>query len=205
MKKYLVVSLVVLSLLVFSKTIHIKAGFVRPSEEKIEYVGNVILEVEEESFVLTSENLVIRKLEGKWRLTEASSSVVVILEDGKLTGEHLVYDIETRQGTITGNVEGEFLDKASTETIYITCDSITFDLEDNVFLGKGNVQIEKGSIMASSEGFVYKREKGIIELSIDVNLEDSEKDLKMKADRVTIDLENDTMEASSVDVTLEVE
>lgn len=205
MKKVMVMLLVFVGLFVFSKTIHIKADFVRPFEEKIEYSGNVFLEIEEEKFTLKAESLVVRKLSGKWRITEASSSVTVTLENGEISGDHLVYDVETREGTITGNVTGDFLDRSSTETILVSCDEIVFDLEEDTFIGSGSVQIKKGAVEASCGKFVYRRGDGIIELAEDVNLNDTEKNLKMKADRVVMDLEADTMEASSVAVTLEVE
>jgi len=205
MKKIVVMILVFVGLLVFSKTIHIKADFVRPSEEKIEYSGNIFLEIEEESFTLKAESLVVKKLGGKWRITEASSSVTVTLEDGKLSGDHLVYDVETREGTITGNVTGDFLDKSSTETVFVSCSTLVFDLKEDIFTGVGDVQIKKGTVEASSGKFVYGRDDGIIELADSVELKDTEKNLKMSANRVVMDLEADTMEASSVTVTLEVE
>ncbi|KAF2959807.1 MULTISPECIES: hypothetical protein [unclassified Thermotoga] len=205
MKKSLITFFILVSLLAFSKTIHIKADFVKPSDERIEYSGNVVLKIEEEKFTLTAESLIVKKLSGKWRITEASSSVTVTLEDGKLKGDSLIYDVETRVGTITGSVEGEFIDKTSTETIYIECEQITFDLEKDVFHGVGEVRILKGSVEVSSEEVVYRRKDGIIELLHSVRLKDKEKDLEMEAEKVTMDLEEDTMEASSVTVTLEVE
>ncbi|PLV56830.1 hypothetical protein [Thermotoga sp. SG1] len=205
MKKFVVMLLVFVSFLVFPKTIHIKADFVKPSEEEIEYSGNVFLEIEEESFTLQAESLVVRKLSGKWRITEASSSVTVTLEDGEISGESLVYDVETREGTITGNVVGNFQDRSSTETILVNCHELVFNLEENVFIGSGNVQIKRGAVEAFCGSFVYRRSDGIIELVEEVDLNDTEKNLKMKADKVVMDLEADTMEAMSVSVTLEVE
>jgi lipopolysaccharide assembly outer membrane protein LptD (OstA) len=204
-KKSLIAFFILVSLFAFSKTIHIKADFVKPSDERIEYSGSVVLKIEEENFTLNADNLIVKKLSGKWRITEASSSVTVTLEDGELKGDTLIYDVETRVGTITGNVKGEFIDKTSTETIYMECEQITFDLEEDVFQGAGKVKIQKGSVVANSEEVVYKRKDGIIELLRSVRLKDKEKDLEMKAERVIMDLEEDTMEASSVTVTLEVE
>lgn len=60
MKKLLIAFFILVSLFAFSKTIHIKADFVKPSDERIEYSGNVVLKIEEENFTLTADNLIVK-------------------------------------------------------------------------------------------------------------------------------------------------
>ncbi|MBO8161610.1 MAG: hypothetical protein H0Z24_08245 [Thermosipho sp. (in: Bacteria)] len=207
MKKLVLLFLLFISFFAFSKTIHISSEYVEPTENLITYQGNVVVFIDSDNFGLKTNSMQIKKIQNKWIDLSATSTVQITFENGTLEGENLKYNIETQLGSIE-NASLTILDAQSSETIYINCDNLVFDLNNNYFTGTSNknqVNIIKGAINAKSDKFIYDRENGELILEGNVELIDNEKDIKMKASKIVIDTQNNNMKGEKVQIEIVVE
>ncbi|WP_041081123.1 LptA/OstA family protein [Thermotoga profunda] len=206
MKKIIVLFICFLAVFYFAKTVHIVADYVKPEKEQAFYEGNVKVEIEEDKIKVYCESMKVSKYQNEWRLVDAKKSEV-FFEDGVATSTALKYDIKLKTGTMTDNVKAEVIDKESTDTILINCDSMDIDLDKDIFKGSSQdvVKIYKGKIEATAKRFSYDRKSGKIELEGNVILLDHDKNIKMWADRVQITTVDDKMVATNAKVELIVE
>lgn len=206
MKKFVTFTLCLLGIFYFAKTVHIVANYVKPEKEQAFYEGNVRVEIEEDKLKVLCQSMKVTKYQNEWRLVDANSSEV-FFEDGVATSTILKYDIKLKTGTMTGSVKAQVIDKESTDTILINCDSMDIDLDKDVFKGSAQetVKIFKGKIEATAKKFFYDRKNGKIELEGNVILLDHDKNIKMWADRVEISTVDDKMVATNAKVELIVE
>ncbi|MFN3283531.1 MAG: LptA/OstA family protein [Pseudothermotoga sp.] len=206
MKKFVTFTLCLLGIFYFAKTVHIVANYVKPEKEQAFYEGNVRVEIEEDKLKVLCQSMKVTKYQNDWRLVDANSSEV-FFEDGVATSTILKYDIKLKTGTMTGSVKAQVIDKESTDTILINCDSMDIDLDKDVFKGSAQetVKIFKGKIEATAKKFFYDRKNGKIELEGNVILLDHDKNIKMWADRVEISTVDDKMVATNAKVELMVE
>lgn len=206
MKKVIVLIFCLFSVFYFAKTVHIVADYVKPEKEQAFYEGNVKVEIEEDKIKVFCQSMKVTKYQNEWRLVDANKSQV-FFEDGVATSTALKYDIKLKNGTMTGNVKAQVIDKESTDTILIDCDSMDIDLDKDIFKGSAQetVKIFKGKIEATAKKFFYDRKNGKIELEGNVVLLDHDKNIKMWADRVQISTADDKMVATNAKVELIVE
>lgn len=206
-KSLMLVFLLIIPFVAFSKTIHIASNLVRPEEKEIFYEGEVIVEIEEDNLRLSTDNMVVRKIKGSWREIEATGTVVVELEYGIATSTYLKYDITDGVGKMANNVKISFIDKKSSDTVYIDCDEMSFNLKEEKFEGfsEGTVVINKGSMEMHARKFEYDRKNGIMILKGDVFIKDSEKDFKMWAEEAKVFTEKNEAIALKVKMVIEVE
>lgn len=206
MKKFVTFTLCLLAIFYFAKTVHIVANYVKPEKEQAFYEGNVRVEIEEDKLKVLCQSMKVTKYQNEWRLVDANRSEV-FFEDGVATSTTLKYDIKLKTGTMAGSVKAQVIDKESTDTILISCDSMDIDLDKDVFKGSAQetVKIFKGKIEATAKKFFYDRKNGKIELEGNVILLDHDKNIKMWADRVEISTVDDRMIATNAKVELIVE
>lgn len=206
MRKTITFVFCILAILYFAKTVHIVADYVKPEKEQAFYEGNVKVEIEEDKIKVNCQSMKVSKYQNEWRLVDANKSEV-FFEDGVATSTTLKYDIKLKTGTMTGNVRAEVVDKESTDTILISCDSMDIDLDKDIFKGNAQetVKIFKGKIEATAKKFFYDRKAGKIDLEGNVILLDHDKNIKMWADSVQISTVDDKMVATNAKVELVVE
>ncbi len=206
MKRLLTFTFCLLATFYFAKTVHIVANYVKPEKEQAFYEGNVRVQIEEDKLKVLCQSMKVTKYQNEWRLVDANRSEV-FFEDGVATSTTLKYDIKLKTGTMIGDVKAQVIDKESTDTILINCDSMDIDLDKDVFKGSAQetVKIFKGKIEATAKKFFYDRKNGKIELEGNVILLDHDKNIKMWADRVQISTLDDKMVATNARVELIVE
>jgi lipopolysaccharide export system protein LptA len=122
------------------------------------------------------------------------SSAVVLMKDATVTGDILTYDMES-EGTFTGNVEAVIV--RGEDIIKIVPESLFFDTNQEKYIGTGEkVQIWKGrDVYAESKEVTYEKKEGKVFLKGNVYILDKKKDVKMKAERAVLYLDEDRMEA----------
>lgn len=205
MKKIAVLFLILFSTLSLSKTVHIKADFVKPTDQEILYKGSVVLRIDEDDLTLKADEVVVRKVRDKWKVVEAKGKVNVAVKGGELTADSLVYDLEEKKGKAIGKVSGTFVDDETSEKVFIECGELTFDLNKENYGSESETVIRKGDTEVKTLRFVYDKKGGVIVLEGVLDLVDKRKNLKMSAEKVTMDIRKDTVEATRVSATLEVE
>lgn len=205
MKKIAVLFLILSSTLSLSKTVHIKADFVKPTDQEILYKGSVVLRIDEDDLTLKADEVVVRKVRDKWKVMEAKGKVNVAVKGGELTADSLVYDLEEKKGKAIGKVSGTFVDEETSEKVSIECGELTFDLNKENYGSESETVIRKGDTEVKTLRFVYDKKGGVIVLEGVLDLVDKRKNLKMSAEKVTMDIRKDTVEATRVSATLEVE
>ncbi|MDK2839026.1 MAG: hypothetical protein PWQ83_561 [Thermosipho sp. (in: thermotogales)] len=196
-----------LATIVISKTIHISSDYIEPSEKTIIYQGNILLKIPEDKLLLTSNNMVINKINNKWIDLNVDGKVHIEFENGVMEGIEMKYNIESQKGTIK-NASVTINDSQSSETIFISCETLEFDLKNNTFSGKSEkekVSITKGSIIAKAFEFWYDRNEGKIILSNNVDLKDEKKKLKLLGESVSINTKDNSMKGKNVKVEIVVE
>lgn len=205
MAKRIVVTLLILIFVTsFAKTVHISSDYVKPERDRAYYEGNVKVQVEEDKLKLNCQSMLVTKLQNEWRLIDATSTFIEF-EDGQATATSLRYDLKTKTGTLTGNVEAKMVDKESSDEVQLSCESLSFDLNKDTFQSDKPVRILKGKIEASADSLFYDRKSGLIKLVGSVVLVDHEKNLKLWADAVEIKTASDEMTATNARVELVVE
>ena len=208
MKKYLIfIFVLILISISFAKTVHISSDYVEPTSNLITYEGSVLVFIESDNLELKTNQMQIEKQNNKWIILNATGVVEISFNDGKLIGENLNYNIETQYGNIN-EASLTILDSKSSETILVICESLTFDLNNDYFEGKSvskKITIIKGNITAYSYEFTYDKNKGIIVLNKDVELIDNNKNIKLIAEKITLDTESNNMKAEKVQVEIVVE
>lgn len=208
MKKYIIfIILLTFISTLFAKTVHISADYVEPTNNLIKYEGSVYVFIESDNLELETAQMQIEKQNNKWVVLKAPEDVSISFKDGNLIGKNLNYNIETQYGIIY-DASLTIFDLKSSETILVTSESLTFDLNKNYFEGKSSlekIKIIKGNILAHSYEFIYDKNEGIIVLNKEVELFDNEKNIKLKAEKITIDTETNNMEAEKVQVEIVVE
>ncbi|QTA37401.1 hypothetical protein JYK00_06585 [Thermosipho ferrireducens] len=205
MKRLIAFFMLLIIVYAFPKTIHITADYVEPTDTLITYKGNIQVIIEEDNIVLISESMLIKKQENKWKLLEASTNVTFTFENGKVQGNELVYNIDSKAGNIK-NASITINDSKSEDIIKIQCQVLNFDLKNDKFSGEDSdgVQIEKGKIRANAKKFVYDRKNGKIILEGNVKLKDQEKDITLTASKIIINTENNNMKGENVTVEIVV-
>ncbi|RKX49789.1 MAG: hypothetical protein DRP38_02280 [Thermotogae bacterium] len=198
--------MLLISIAIFSKTIHITSNLVKPKEKEIFYEGGVVVKIEEDNLKLSTDNMVVRKVKGSWREMEATGTVVVELEYGVATSTYLQYDITDGVGKMAKDVGVAFVDEKSSDTVYISCDEMSFNLKEEKFEGtsEGTVVINKGSMEMYAKEFEYDRKEGVVTLKGDVFIKDPEKDFKMWAEEAKVFTEKDEAIALKVKMVIEV-
>ena len=206
-KKALILFALLLTASLLGKTVHIFSDYVKPEKDRAFYQGNVLVEIDEDNLKLSCPTMTISKYQQEWRLVEATGTTYMEFDGGSATSTALNYDLKTTQGELLQGVTAEIFDQESTDTVFLTCDSLKIDLSKDLFEGysEQKVWIVKGSIEATAENFTYDREAGIIELSGSVQLVDNDKNITISADSVTIKTENDEMTATKAEVEIVVE
>ncbi|SHH19453.1 hypothetical protein [Thermosipho atlanticus] len=207
MKKIVLSFLIFVVLISFSKTIHISSDYVEPTDSVISYSGNIVVLIEPDNLSLKTERMEIEKIQNKWILLSATGTVQISFDKGELEGENLSYNIETQYGTIEDS-SLTIIDSKSSETIFINCEKLNFDLLNNVFEGNSKnqkIEIIKGSITAYSNKFFYNKEKGELILEDNVELIDKEKNIKIKAVKIILNTENNNLKGEKVQVEIVVE
>ncbi|ABR31246.1 hypothetical protein SU69_07085 [Thermosipho melanesiensis] len=207
MKKILLIFFLTLSLLMFSKTIHVSSDYIEPTDYKIKYEGNIVLKIDEDNLKLYTNKMVIEKTNNKWNSLTTEDNVKIIFENGIIEGDNLEYNIEVQSG-ILKNASLTIHDSKSSETIYIKCENLNFDLKDKTFEGTGKdkkITIIKGSIIAKAFKFNYNRAKGEIILEKNVDLKDDDKKIKLLAKKIIIFTETNNMKGENVQIEILVE
>jgi len=181
MKKFLIfVIMIIFTFLSYAKTVHISADFVEPTDNLITYEGSVLVFIDSDNLKLETNNMQIKKENNKWINLTTESTVLIFFNDGELMGKNLNYNIETQNGNIE-EASLTILDSKSSETIFVVCDILNFDLKNNYFEGKSisqKIKIIKGNISANSYEFIYNKDEGIIVLNQEVELIDNNKNIK---------------------------
>ncbi|KUK03011.1 MAG: Uncharacterized protein XD58_0681 [Thermotoga sp. 50_1627] len=205
MKKNLsIVLLLCLFITSFAKTVHIVSNYVKPEKDRAYYEGNVKVRVEEDNLMLSCQSMLVTKLQNEWRLIDATSTFIEF-ESGQATATNLKYDLKTKTGTLTGNVQAKITDEESSDEVQLFAEKLSIDLDRDVFQTNESVRVIKGNIEASANALLYDRNLGLIKLTGSVVLVDHEKNLKMWADAVEIKTANDEMTATNAKVELVVE
>ncbi len=196
----LVALFLVLSVMAFSKTIHVTADYAVPTEDVIEYVGNVHALIEEEKIELWSGELKITKIRGDWNLIEASKTVHVKMEDMESTSNRLVYEMDTKKGKMYQNVVVHVEDEQTT----IKSDFLDFDRNSEIYEGSStslSVIVRKDvTIKGKSFKFDRKNSKLTVQGSFQAfkveEKEGEKKEMKVFGERADIDTSKDEMKVT---------
>ncbi|OOC42139.1 hypothetical protein [Thermosipho sp. 1074] len=207
MKKIAISFFLIVSLIFFTKTIHVSSDYIEPTDNLIKYEGSILLRIDEDNLKLLTQKMVIKKINNKWSTLVSENNVKIEFENGIIEGTNLNYNVETQVGTLK-DASLTIHDSKSTETISIKCENLEFNLKEKDFRGTGKndkIFISKGSIVAKAFKFYYNRTKGEITLEKSVDLKDSKKKIKLLAKKVVIFTETNNMKGEDVKIEILVE
>ncbi len=153
------------------------------------------------------------RLEGeKAEINTASETMMVYggvkVEYGETEAscDELSYDMKSR-GRLTGNVETLIRPKGEEGTdTYVYSDVLEFDTEKDWYSGyseNGKVKIVRGQTTIYSKRFEFFRKEGKVILDGGVEIEDSKRNVKIKADRAVVYTEEERMELWNVKMDIE--
>ncbi|HCZ07278.1 MAG: hypothetical protein PWP37_1125 [Thermotogota bacterium] len=206
---FLVIILAFVTASIFAQeTIHVKADLITlkedlaflSSEESPVWIQKGDLTVEAASATLYKRG-------NTWNRFVADGNVELNLEDLWATATHLEYDMDKETGSMNGEIRLKILQKDSTETVMVLCDSLTFDRKAEIYRGNATekVRIEKGDLVARASSFVYERNKDLLTLEGDVYIEDSKNQRKVWASKAVINLQNDEITVYKAEIELRTE
>ncbi len=207
MNKTIVFVVLLISVFSIATTIHVKADYAVPTENRVEYTGNVHAVMEGEGIELWSDSLTIEKVNDDWNLIKASGNVRVTMENMNATSTELEYRLDKKIGTMKGSVEIYIVD----DEVYIKADEVNFDREKEIYRGGSRdfVQIEKEDLKLKSRKFVYDRKASTMNLTGDFEAvqikegEDGKKEeVKLKGQSADLNTEKNEMKVIG-DVSIE--
>jgi len=183
--------------------INIKSDRLKIDDSKIDFLSSS--EISKKDFKLVSDKFYVTRENGKEKEVIAENGVYAVFSTGKATGTTLDYFLDEEKGVMTGNVNAEIETKDSTQTIYLDCEKLDFDIKTETYKGNDNgtgkiTSILKGNLNATCKDFIYDSEKNVMELTGDVFIDDPDNRRTVKASKIIYYLKDDTMEGENVNM-----
>ncbi|PNR94150.1 LptA/OstA family protein [Petrotoga sp. 9PWA.NaAc.5.4] len=203
MKKSLILllSFFLINILLFSATINVRAGNVRGGENQYILTDNVLIQKGDLS--ITTNHATITLINNEWRNVK-TNEVSIKSESFESKALLMDFDLQMEKGLLKGEVISKILLEDS--TIEIICDEMQFDNINKIYEGNSNnlVTITKSDYFIYSKKFRYEEEKNLLNLMEEVHIINKAKKIDMKSEKATFDTITEEIEATTVDLTLEV-
>ena len=203
MKKSLILllSFFLINILLFSATINVRAGNVRGGENQYVLTDNVLIQKGDLS--IATNNATITLINNEWRNVK-TNEVSIKSESFESNALLMDFDLQMEKGLLKGEVISKILLEDS--TIEIICDEMQFDNINKIYEGNSNnlVNITKSDYFIYSKKFRYEEERNLLNLMEEVHIINEAKKIDMKSEKATFDTITEEIEATTVDLTLEV-
>ncbi|MCD6253174.1 MAG: hypothetical protein J7J80_02045 [Thermotogae bacterium] len=210
MKRFFVVvaAILLISMIFAEETIHIKADLITLKDD-VAFLASeeVPVWIQKGDLTVEAASATLYKRGNSWNRFVADGEVNFSLKDLWATTTHLDYDLDKETGNMSGKVQLKILQKDSTETVLVFCDSLEFDRKVELYNGSSSdkVRIEKGEMTALARSFSYEREKSLVTLKGDVYIEDVKNRRKVWASRAIFNLETDEITVYKAEIELTTE
>lgn len=185
--------------------VRIRTKKFKATEDKIVFLSKT--EVEKGDMKIVADYMELQLQGGEERFVKVTNGVYIELKDGTATSQEMDYDLKTEQGVMRKAVKATFYSKKK-DKVYVECETLNIDLKNKVFQGKtdgGKVTIKKGNMFIQGESFSYNSEKGILVIKGDVFVDDKDKNRKMWADEMEVDVNTDTINAQDAQLEIVIE
>lgn len=210
MKRFFVVvaAILLISMIFAEETIHIKADLITLKDD-VAFLASeeVPVWIQKGDLTMEAASATLYKRGNSWNRFVADGEVNFSLKDLWATTTHLDYNLDKETGNMSGKVQLKILQKDSTETVLVFCDSLEFDRKAELYNGSSSdkVRIEKGEMTALARSFSYEREKSLVTLKGDVYIEDVKNRRKVWASRAIFNLETDEITVYKAEIELTTE
>ena len=210
-KWFFVISIILLtSLKIFpqesEETIRIKTQKFRATKDKIIFLSKT--EIEKGDTRIIADHMELQLHNGEERFVKVTEGVYVELKEGTVTSQEMDYDLKTEKGVMRKNVKAVFHPKDSKDTVQVKCETLNVNLKDKIFYGKtdgGKVTIKKGNMFIQGKSFNYDSDKALLTVEGDVFVDDKDKNRKMWAQKIVMDINEDTIDAQDAQLEIVIE
>jgi lipopolysaccharide transport protein LptA len=111
------------------------------------------------------EEISLTDAEGK-RIATFSGGLRATRNRLEAKGPDLIYSEETGLGTMTGNADIVVApEKEGDDPVYIKTDEVEFDVDTDVSMSKGNVQLENGNQAATADQVIYEEDRELAQMT----------------------------------------
>jgi len=187
------------------EVIRIKTKKFKATEDKIIFLSTT--EVEKGDTKIVADYMELQLQNGEERFIKITNGVYIELKDGTATSQEMDYDLKTEQGVMRKNVKATFYSKGK-DKVYVECETLNINLKNKIFQGKtdgGKVTIKKGNMFIQGESFSYNSERGILVVEGNVFVDDKDKNRKMWANEIEVDVNTDTINAQDAQLEIVIE
>ncbi len=187
------------------ETIHLKTRRFKFFDDRIEFYEYT--EVIKGSFKLISDEFVIRREQEEARFVDARKGVYIEFDNGSASSVILDYDLQLERGVLKEEVEAFIRTSGSDESVRILCDEMEIDTPGQIYEGSvtresEKVRIYKGDLYAECVSFLYDGKTEIITMVGKVYIEDPKNSRRLWAERATLSLQDDSLEAENATMEL---
>ncbi|GAB6188492.1 hypothetical protein JCM30566_02310 [Marinitoga arctica] len=207
-KKIFILLFILLSLIIFSSTIHVSAISVKGGDNYYVLQNNV--HVTKDTLEVLTNLATVTLINDEWRDLESEGTIKINTDTMEATSLFLNYDLKTDTGTLKGNVETKIILKEENKIIFIYCDIIDFDNKNKTYSGKMTnsenlVKIIKDDYLIYAKSFKYDENTKILILKDSVNIKNKKKKIDMRSTQATFKTDKNEISAQKVKLTLEIE
>ncbi|MDI3495376.1 MAG: hypothetical protein PWQ72_1503 [Pseudothermotoga sp.] len=213
MKKYRFILLIIVTFMALKlfpqdskEVVRIKTQKFRATEDKIIFLSRT--EIEKSDTKIVADYMELKLQNGEERFVKVTDGVYVELKEGTATSQELDYDLKIEKGVMRKNVKAVFYSDDKKEKVNIECETLNIDLKNKIFSGKtdgGKVTIIKGNMFIQGESFTYDSEKAILTVEGDAFVDDKDKNRKMWAQKIIVDINEDTIDAQEAQLEIVIE
>ncbi|MDI3473282.1 MAG: hypothetical protein PWQ48_1563 [Thermotogaceae bacterium] len=188
------------------EVVRIKTQKFRATEDKIIFLSRT--EIEKGDTKIVADYMELQLQNGEERFVKVTDGVYVELKEGTATSNELDYDLKIEKGVMRKNVRAVFYSKDNKEKVNVECETLNIDLKNKIFSGKtdgGKVTIIKGNMFIQGERFTYDSERAVLTVEGDAFVDDKDKNRKMWAQKIVVNIDEDTIDAQEAQLEIVIE